>query len=48
MIRKQDYSVIDEQLENFIYSDEPIYEEDLVFDHRFCDILYENSYITHG
>ena len=44
MITEEDYKVINEELEKFIYFDEPLYEEDLVFDHRFCDILYENNY----
>lgn len=45
---KQDYTYIDRELEKFIYCDEPIYEEDLIFDRRLCEMLYENKYITHG
>jgi len=48
MITKQDYKIIDEELEKFIYCENPIYEEDLIFDHRLCDMLYENKYVTNG
>lgn len=45
---KDTCKIIDEQLERFIYYDDPIYEEDLMFDHKLCEMLYENKYITHG
>lgn len=43
-LNKQEYRILNQKIETFLYEDYPVFEDDFLFEERLCNIIIENLY----
>lgn len=43
-LNKQEYRILNQKIDTFLYEDYPVFEDDFLFEERLCNIIIENLY----
>ena len=43
-MNKQEYRILNQKIDTFLYEDYPVFEDDFLFEERLCNIIIENLY----